>query len=390
MNLTSLNNENFSCCSDEKNDFHYFLDELRPIFWTFFLPSVCLFGSMTNFLSILVFVSLKCKEKLYQLFLISSVNNLLYLTLCGFVFLFKCQHLCSFSGSFFSGIYEIYVYFYLTSAMALFNSFIEILISLERYLIISKCTLRAKKSARFQATFKILLGVLFLVSLGFYVPIIVSKSILRNPSSKPLVVVMSEENQNASHRLEHFRHPHHHPNYIVQLNEFGRSSLSKSLVVAVSFLRGPAFLTVITLINILNFIKLKTFLNGKCLLLRLPGGKLCCSNKSNKKKIAFKEILLIRIFILKMLLKLELQIRLNLNLTKMTIAMSVVCVIGNLPNSASFVLTQLIDSNRSIFYMGFVIFSNTVLFLYHGLNLFIYRYFNKQFKSSLNKIINCY
>lgn len=218
--------------------------QFRAIFWTFVLPSICYVGCVTNFICIIILLKIRLKEKLFQLFLISSYNNFLYLMMCSFVFIVNCDYICTLDGSYISRLYEMLIYNYLTSVVALFNVCIQILISIEILIIITKYEIKTK----FKISFKLTVLVLILISLGLYVPTILSRRIVIGS------IKVNDTNSSIAN------------NFILVRTEFGLSHWYKACVIFVSLLRGPLALIIISSINLMNFNKLKKFLNEKYLL----------------------------------------------------------------------------------------------------------------------------
>ena len=108
--------------------------------WTFGLPFICLCSMVTSGLSLLILYKLRHLNRLYRLLYVKTMVNLAYLSICFWIFLVKCGHLClSASNSFVWSlvtftvqIYKYYIYGYVGSTLAYSDLLIEIMLSVER------------------------------------------------------------------------------------------------------------------------------------------------------------------------------------------------------------------------------------------------------------------
>lgn len=74
--------------------------------------------------------------------------------------------------------------------------------------------------------------------------------------------------------------------------------------------------------------------------------------------------------------------RASRNITIMVLFVSFLFCIGNIPNSIVFVFQQFVDNN-GIFYRTFSVSANLFLFASQGCDIFVYYFFNKQYKKIL-------
>ena len=58
--------------------------------WTFALPLVCLCSIVTSWFSLLVLHKLRHLNRLYRLLYVKALINLVYLSICFWIFLVKC------------------------------------------------------------------------------------------------------------------------------------------------------------------------------------------------------------------------------------------------------------------------------------------------------------
>jgi hypothetical protein len=291
---------------------------------TFVIPSICVLGMITNLLSIYIFIKLKVADPTFKLMLINSSFNLAYLFMCSFSFIFRCTFLCSFSASYVTKLYQLYIFLYLTSSFAIMVSFVELLNTVQRYFTM--------RNMLFFKRFPIWLAVLiiFVFCILIYVPVLLDYEIGRKNSIA----------------------------YVIQKTNFSSTIGSQILSISTSVLRGPIVLVLISISNVLTIIEFKKIMSKKKLMIK---GLIEHSSNNSAKNTQRKS---------------------ELNMTQLVITSCMLYIICNLPNSVSFILSTL-KLNNTVFFQYFVTFSNTVLFLYHGLTFFIYFFFNKKFKMCL-------
>ena len=106
---------------------------IRDIYWTFVLPSICLFSLTTNTINIIVFYSIKSRNVIYKYMLFNSVFDQLYLVTVFFVFIIRCGQFCEIENSYFAMFYAHYIYIYAANSISLYCIFIEISILVQRY-----------------------------------------------------------------------------------------------------------------------------------------------------------------------------------------------------------------------------------------------------------------
>ncbi len=195
---------------------------------------VCIFGTITNSLNIYVFLSniTKFKHQIFTFMLITSSVDLVYCALLIYNNWAMCKT-CQLYTTYFTQLYTIIVFDYITSCLAIFNILIDIIVSFERYLIV----LNSKYLRNISLTATIL--IVSVLSLLYYLPVLFMKNIELIKSTN-------------SFRLE--------------LNNFGSSRFAEILIIVIQSIR--IFLTVILLpsVNILTAIQLRKILKVRSII----------------------------------------------------------------------------------------------------------------------------
>ena len=132
-----------------------------------YIPSLlfCSFGILTNALNIFVFVNARLKEQIFKYMLTMSIIDLFYCILAITESFVLC-HSCSFYNTIYRQICFIYILQYFQSCLAIMNIFIELIISMERYMIVRNSKYLHSISA------KIVLSTLCFISLCYYLPVL--------------------------------------------------------------------------------------------------------------------------------------------------------------------------------------------------------------------------
>ena len=107
--------------------------------WKHVLPYLCLVGTITNFVSILVFSKSKSlKNSVYKYLRIIAIADFIYMLLSFVYYTSKYSWLSQFystQGYFFKW-YEMYVFNFLTSSIAIFILFATLIVSVKRYFVV--------------------------------------------------------------------------------------------------------------------------------------------------------------------------------------------------------------------------------------------------------------
>ena len=189
----------------------------------------CFFGLITNSLSVLVFYKAKFKDISFKYMFVTSFCDLIYLALTLIAEIFvDFERTDESNFSYFQKMYLIWIDDYFTSCLALFCIQIDIVLSLQRYLIL------LNKSFCHKISYKIIMVVLFIVSLIYYLPVVFFKDIISKYSN--------ETNSTQ---------------YQAVKNQLGSSLFGNMSVILMSAFRFFLGIIVLTLINILNSCEFK-------------------------------------------------------------------------------------------------------------------------------------
>ena len=125
------------------------LPTVKRFVWTFILPSLCLFGIVTNTINFVVFKQRKkLKNIIYRYLLWHSVADIVYLSVCFIRFIIKLDIFSSIHLSYWAQMFEVYAYIYIAGSLAVQMIFIELLIAIKRLLIIMNFNLTYKLKFR--------------------------------------------------------------------------------------------------------------------------------------------------------------------------------------------------------------------------------------------------
>jgi hypothetical protein len=139
------------------------------IFWTFIIPTVCVCSLFSNCINILILNKLRKINKIYRLFFIKSIINAIYLFCSAFIFVIRCGRFCStLKDSHLAQVYRLYVLYYFIAILGFFDLIIDFVISLNRYLKLTKN--RFLKTAKYYFYFFLIMGsiIINLFTIVFY------------------------------------------------------------------------------------------------------------------------------------------------------------------------------------------------------------------------------
>ena len=117
------------------------ISEAKKFIWAYILPAICVFGILTNTLNITVFAKRQqLKNKIYKYFLAHSTIDLIYMLTSLSYFLIKYSLGDLLGSTYFTQMWELISYFFLTTALAMNLVIIELFISIKRLLIVHNIT----------------------------------------------------------------------------------------------------------------------------------------------------------------------------------------------------------------------------------------------------------
>ena len=113
------------------------VQKFRSLVWTYFLPSISVFGLVTNLINAIVFSNRKqFKNPIYKCLLTHAIVELVYLMLSLSNFILKLT-VKSFDSIYWLKLYELVIHLYITSSLSILIILIELFVSLKRLFIIT-------------------------------------------------------------------------------------------------------------------------------------------------------------------------------------------------------------------------------------------------------------
>lgn len=311
---------------------------LADIFSVFVLPVVLLIGLLLDFISIYVITSLinkylkrsaknpnknKSRLEIFRYLLLTQISDVLFCITRLFIFIIRCGSYCSLSYSFAAKAYEIYIYLYVSNICALFGMLLEISISINRIMTFSSKKITGEP-------YKRICFILFIISVIVSAPnYIVSRSVT------PIGIL--ETKNNKSEIL-----------YGVSNNFIAKNPFGQIILFIIALLRGFILYILLFILNLVIAYKYKIYIRTRL------ANNIELNSKTNLK---YK--------------------RKESRVTKMVLAISLVYLILNLPNSLSNIIFTIgIDA---IITSNYLIFNDLFLFISHGCFFFVYFYNNKEF-----------
>jgi hypothetical protein len=314
------------------------IKHLRDTIWTFVFPVFCFVGSLTNLVTIYVFVHVQFRRNnVHRLMLAYSVADFFYLTIGSFAFVFKCGSLCDLDKSFTAQVYGYIFIDYITSVLAIFNILIEVFLSMQRYLIIIN-----KKYKMFNMPTNNTLLIILCVSLVYYLPIFFSKTIIQ----KEEIVHHFPKNQTYEETNRTV--------YMLEPNEFGKSFLGKGIIVTLAAIRNLVLLNLIIVFSLLTLYEFRKYIVKKARMKR-----------SQQTPPEFKA---------------------NRNITLTVVSVSFVFIIGHVPYAIAFVISIVNADYLPYSLICYRIFCFLMLFIAHSFNIVIFYFSNRLFRNILNNM----
>lgn len=217
--------------------------------WQGYLRSViCVMGLLTNGINMAVFVNPQLKETSYRFMLSKSAANFLYLAV-SFVneFLVYCVN-CGFSTTYLAVLYIITMYVYSIGTLSIYRAFIENMILLHTFCILTNKNWTRKISAI------LIILVLFVLACAYNVPKLFAYSIQKTPGQET---------------------------FYVSSTEFGTSATNKSLVIGQTLFKIVLTSITLPIINFLNMILFRRRFKNRVIHATTMGGGTTTQCKKN-------------------------------------------------------------------------------------------------------------
>lgn len=84
------------------------IDQINDAVYTYCVPVICLAGVVTNLLNAIVLSNRSLKNVIFQYYRMNAFSNIIYLTICFFVFTVRCGRLCDLNR-----YYSVQLYFWI-------------------------------------------------------------------------------------------------------------------------------------------------------------------------------------------------------------------------------------------------------------------------------------
>jgi hypothetical protein len=214
-------------------------------------PILCVFGVIANGINILVLSNSKMKDQSFTYMLVISISDFFFVGLLAYVSFNACDD-CPFNYSFYSQLYSIYIDDYFTSCLGVFALFCELAVSIQRTFIL------ANKSYCQHFSNKLLILILFLISLFYYLHVLFFKEIIQ----------INNNNNNSTEIIIYYQ---------AVKNDLGKSEFGILYNVVITAFRIFLGTAVLSIINIINMIEFKQRINKNKHQI-LPPGKIKIKN----------------------------------------------------------------------------------------------------------------
>lgn len=286
------------------------------------LPIICLFGCLTNGISIAVFLNPQMKDISFKYMLVVSMSDFMNLALNSYTFMSFCEE-CPQNKYYSTQFHRLYLSRYLAGCFALLSVATEVFLSYQRYMILLN-----KKQLKLRSHFLIIV-ILLVISLIIHTPFALDRDI----------VSIKENNTNQT------------IGYELKPNAIDCSVAYKVITFLVVILRQILGTVVLSVINLLNVFEMrKRFINSA----------------ANKKKMSKND---------------QSKLEASRSITLMVIWAWAFSFFGNLPDLLAFILNNLLEPSSKLKALSNL--GLTIVLLERGLNFFIYLFFNKLFRKTL-------
>ena len=322
----------------------------------YIFPMASLIGFILNFTCVVVYHKIlnQTTNVLYKYLFINSISNSLAMIIELFSPIAFCGPNCKIDKTYFAQFYYLYGLIYSVDVLKTFSSLIEIILTIDRY---DKITKRLKYFRKTSFEFNVI--VMFLISAVFYIPFILKKKII--PISQPL----NELCFNTTERV-----------YVLTKSNFGSTSFAIYFILFQLVISELLILCIMISFNILLLVSYDKHFKFK------SSYKFNCPKSS--KNTAENENLM------QTSLSLIFKRRLNFRLTLMVVFTLTLNLLGNSP--------IVILYTFSIFYKidpmlnkNLIALSNLIALFCFTLYIFVFYYFDKLFRKTLNTIFtNCF
>ncbi len=340
------------------NSTHDFTSKSSDILYVFILPGLGLYGITLKVLSIIVLSvlmhkELKKKDRGTMIFylLTFETSDLMIAMTIPFFALNHCGSYCELGYSYLAKLIELILNNYIGNTNVTIQTFLEISFAIERLEAFS--TIKRDK-----LSFRNKLLIIIIVSLLVSAP-----NHLISLSITPFGVLTINNNEIL---------------YSLTTSVFAENNIWKISLFVLVMLKGLVLYILILILNIIITFKFRAFLKKKS---TLRGNNNNIINEQTTNFTNVDENTLNS--------KNESKKRKNQTaITKVYLAMSINFLIGYLPNSITPIIF-IIGGSDSLIYNYFNILANIIGYLSHSLYIFLFYYFNNDYRETFKKVFCC-
>ena len=205
----------------------------------FILPLIAFYSCINNIICIITFANRRLiKNPTYKYMLYISISDFIYSLINMFIFTIRCGVYCSFGYSYGSKLFETYVYQFLAKVFECSTILADIKLSFIRLDSFKKINIIKKKFVTLH------FFIFFLVAIILIAP---SSIIFKEVKLFGYLIV---EIDNISSNLTMYQSL-----YSSQSTQIGTNIYVKSIIITLSLIRGLVLLNVLSVINLIVFIK---------------------------------------------------------------------------------------------------------------------------------------
>lgn len=321
----------------------------------FIIPPISMCAFSVKLITIIVILKINKKDStnssygnMFSYMLANEIFDACLSVILTFLSIFRCGSVCNLGYDYYSKIFELIFYSYLSNVLQLLITFCEISLAIER---LRAFQTNYKERFKFRAKMVIMVITSFLFNLPNY---LLSRTI------KPIGVLIKD---NSSQLLF----------VVTSRDEIENTKSWTILLTILSVLRGLVLYLVIFILNLVIMYKFRKRIKiKKSIAATLTTHLTDLSSKTN--------------------FNLENKLKANnpkheTRIIKIVLSMSINYLIGNLPNSLSPIM-YIIFGNRSIFYRNYAIVAVLIAMASHANYIVLYYIYNPTFKKKILELLH--
>ena len=214
----------------------------------YLLPSICLFGIITNTFCIIVsFKRDESNAKILDYIFLNSLVDFSFLLIQSFLFIIRCGVLCPYGNTFMAKFYEVYIYLYVGYVLVTAQILLNIYVTYDRLKMFS-----GKLSNRKQLTVYQIYGICVIIS--------IFANLLPYPIAREVVPIgILRPNPNSSYSEVLFVR--------VYRKEF-QTLVMQNVLTGVLIVKNPILLSVLCFVSTLVCFRFRNFLKARHTLIK--------------------------------------------------------------------------------------------------------------------------